>query len=100
VQGNYIGADVLGINAIANARDGIYLMLGCDNNTIGGTDVSQGNLISGNAQFGIDIDSANCTIDWNYIGLDVNGMNLGNGSDWRGGNNIAGNTWGINNQHQ
>jgi hypothetical protein len=46
VQGNWIGPDVTGRNAIGNGYDGVFV--GSANNTIGGTDYGAGNVISGN----------------------------------------------------
>ena len=52
-RANFIGVDVLGGYAIANGQ-GIFVTDGTDN-TIGGTTVGMGNLISGNLSTGITI---------------------------------------------
>jgi hypothetical protein len=56
VVGNTIGLDVLGVSAIPNLLNGI-LIDGSEFNTIGGTSATDRNLISGNNQNGIEIES-------------------------------------------
>lgn len=81
VQGNYIGTDVNGTAALGNVGDGVNLE-SADHNTIGGTGVGQGNLISGNNGDGISISGATATnnsVQGNLIGTDVSGTaDLGN----------------------
>lgn len=81
VQGNYIGTDVTGTVAIANAGPGVRL-LDAGQNTIGGTDAGQGNVISGNGQDGIRVQgatSADNRISQNLIGRNAaNNGPLGN----------------------
>ena len=48
VEGNYIGTDAKGAQALGNAFAGVNLDRGATNNTIGGTAPGAGNLISGN----------------------------------------------------
>ncbi|MCF6286032.1 MAG: hypothetical protein L3K26_12695, partial [Candidatus Hydrogenedentes bacterium] len=48
VQGNYIGVDVSGTSPVPNAFSGIVIENGASNNTIGGTEVGEGNLITRN----------------------------------------------------
>ena len=86
VSGNYIGTDVTGTAALANARYGVTLYNGVNNNTIGGTAAGAGNVISANVSSGVVIDGAggsttdNNLILGNYIGTDKNGTaDLGNG---------------------
>ena len=83
VQGNFIGTDVAGTNAIGNTGFGIGVWSGADGNFIGGTSVGAGNLISGNPGFsyGIAIGGANGNVvQGNLIGTDITGTNnLGNG---------------------
>ena len=88
VSGNYIGTDAAGTTDIANARYGVTLYNGVNNNTIGGTPTGAGNVISGNANSGIVIDGAggsttdNNVIQGNYIGTDKDGTTaLGNGGE-------------------
>ncbi|MDX1430905.1 MAG: cadherin-like domain-containing protein, partial [Gammaproteobacteria bacterium] len=74
VQGNHIGMDAAGTSAIGNHDDGIYISGGSSGNIIGGALPDEGNVISGNADEGIAIDSSNAnTVQGNYIGVDVNG---------------------------
>ncbi len=71
VQGNYIGTDAAGSNALANS---IGIDVIGSNNTIGGTISGAGNVISGNSSDGILVVSAsNVTIQGNYIGTDATG---------------------------
>ena len=82
IEGNLIGTDVAGNNAIPNDV-GIYLEeSACQSNVIGGTLEAQRNVVSGNADIGVLLDLApNNTIKGNYIGLDVSGRyGLGNGN--------------------
>ncbi|MCP4707330.1 MAG: hypothetical protein GY869_01785 [Planctomycetes bacterium] len=81
IRGNYIGTNATGTDFIDINSVGISLNSAGDNNIIGGTDgVTPGgpctgaaNLISGNYS-GISIsNSANTTIQGNYIGTDVTG---------------------------
>jgi CSLREA domain-containing protein len=78
VQGNYIGTDVRGREAIPN-HSGVLLW--SPDNTIGGTAAGAGNVISGNTFAGIDMgeDTRGTVIQGNYIGTDATGsMQLGN----------------------
>src|SRR5207302_11022042 len=52
IQGNYIGTDISGSNAIPNASRGMFVST--NNTIIGGTAAGAGNLLSGNFD-GIDI---------------------------------------------
>lgn len=70
IQGNYIGTDKNGQRALKNGGDGIHIE-GCNANTIGGTDIGAGNLISGNAGSGISISSASGAV-FNTIKADSN----------------------------
>jgi len=82
VEGNFIGTDVTGTNAIANAQSGVQIQ-GCGN-TIGGTAPGAGNVISGNSQKGIYLSGSNGNVtgnlvQGNLIGLDATGTrSLGN----------------------
>ena len=80
VVGNYIGTDVTGTVDLGNASAGIRLS-STQNNIIGGTTVTDRNLISGNEGSGIFRLGANGgnVIQGNYIGTDVTGtLDLGN----------------------
>ncbi len=84
VEGNYIGTDVTGTAAIANAGPGV-LIKEASSNTIGGPAAGAGNLISGNADDGIfnsNPASTDNLIQGNLIGTKANGTGaLGNGND-------------------
>jgi uncharacterized repeat protein (TIGR01451 family) len=81
VQGNYIGTDITGTRAVGNSAAGINITNG-SNDTVGGTAVGAGNVISGNGGSGIDsfsIGAGNDTIQGNYIGTDITGtLAIGN----------------------
>ena len=77
IQGNFIGTDVTGTQALGNVGDGISF--GGDP-TIGGATAGAGNLISGNGGNGIIAESGGAgLIQGNLIGTDVSGTKaLGN----------------------
>jgi hypothetical protein len=80
IEGNLIGTDVTGTVAIGN-YEGIADYYGFDD-TIGGTAVGQGNVISGNTYDGIFLSSFYVLVEGNRIGTDVTGANpLGNGGN-------------------
>lgn len=98
VLGNYIGTDIAGAAAVAN-KDGIRISGGAQADTVGGTKVSERNVISGNSEYGILIDGTGTSghqIRGNFIGLKSNGAEaLKNGVDgiWLsadGGSNVIG----------
>ena len=79
ILGNFIGTDVSGTAALGN-NFGV-IMDGASNFILGGTNIGEGNLISGNNQSGVVIvEGTNNQIQGNYIGTDVTGTApLGNG---------------------
>jgi hypothetical protein len=81
VQGNYIGTDASGNNALGNAGGGIYFY-GSGTNTIGGAVAGAGNLISGNFHEGVSVGNPGAnfnTIQGNLIGTKLDGISpLGN----------------------
>jgi CSLREA domain-containing protein len=82
IQGNYVGVNAAGTGALGNVNGISLNWTGTSNNLIGGTAAGAGNLISGNADHGVDIafDVSNTTVQGNLIGTDVTGnANLGNG---------------------
>ncbi len=81
IRGNAIGTDGTGRFDLGNSLVGIGLFDGSGNNTIGGTSVSDGNLVSGNDQTGIfAFGGGSNAIQNNYVGTDVTGhADLGNG---------------------
>ncbi len=93
IQGNYIGIDVTGTTALANAV-GIYLN-GSGGTTIGGAGGLL-NVISGNATRGVSLSNSDGnTISANYVGLNAAGtgtINNGNEGIWLTGsaNNLIG----------
>jgi hypothetical protein len=100
VEGDYIGTDATGGSALGNGRDGVYLYSGATGNTIGAAVAGGGDVISGNAQFGVIIDgSPRNTVAGDFIGIDGPGtVRLSNGSDGvhivnaSAGNTIGGTT--------
>ena len=76
IVGNVIGPDLAGTTAIGNFG-GIYVGSGTGV-VIGGASAGQGNVISGNSEFGIGIDlnATSTQVLGNLIGTDVTGMSL------------------------
>jgi len=81
IEGNYVGPDVTGTLEVGNSWGGI-LVAYASGNTIGGTDLNSGNIISGNQYRGIWIYGTNATgnrIEGNFVGTDITGTSdLGN----------------------
>ena len=79
IAGNWIGTNAAGTAALANGGDGVYVDPS-SSVTIGGTVSGAGNIISGNANNGIEINASTGTvIQGNLIGLDQTGtLALGN----------------------
>ena len=75
IEGNFIGTDTTGMNAIPNASDGIELEAAMGN-FIGGGAPGAGNVISGNGSDGIDalLASASNNILGNMIGVASDGV--------------------------
>jgi hypothetical protein len=98
VEGNNIGTNAAGSGAIGNGKDGVLVVNGANNNTIGGTAPGAGNLTSGNGEAGVDLTASNLnTVEGNYIGTDASGtvavgnqkgVGIGGGSP----NNLVGGT--------
>ena len=81
VQGNFIGTDVTGTLDLGNASNGVRIT--AQDNTIGGTTAAARNVISGNDENGLGINSgaSGNLVQGNFIGTDVNGTAaLGNSS--------------------
>jgi hypothetical protein len=75
VEGNYIGTTLDGSARLGNGKDGVFVE--ADNNTIG-----DGNVISGNVGYGVEIAGAYVSVQGNYIGTTADGSaGLGNGND-------------------
>ncbi len=100
VEGNFIGTDATGLNALGN-RIGIHLEKTGNNNTIGGTTAGARNVVSGNILSGIEIDDFGNVVQGNYIGTDVTGgrglANQGPGVDLDFGATIGGTAAGAGN---
>ncbi|MEM8639921.1 MAG: S8 family serine peptidase [Cyanobacteria bacterium P01_G01_bin.54] len=99
VFGNKVGTDITGTQVIANDRDGITLHGRIGETIIGGAELADRNLISGNGRFGIRLNThtTNSDVLGNYIGTDSTGtLNLGNASDgirmYGTGDEVVGNT--------
>jgi titin len=74
IQGNRIGTDATGTQALGNAEIGVDLNF-AGNNTIGGTTLGARNVISGNGIEGVDFcGSFGNMLEGNFIGTDVTGM--------------------------
>jgi len=76
VIGNFIGTNVTGFVALGNAGNGVFIRALASNNWIGGKSDGEGNLISGNMDYGVlitDIGSDSNTVAGNYIGTDITG---------------------------
>jgi hypothetical protein len=92
ISGNYIGTDVNGAAAIANAEGGISIWLGARYNVVGGLTPGERNVISGNMDLiwavGVGITGAGTDYNiviGNYIGTDASGTAaLGNGNPGAG----------------
>jgi parallel beta-helix repeat protein len=104
IEGNLIGTNADGDAVLANGSHGIYLD-NADNSTIGGTTAGHRNVISGNINSGIRIDSSTGNVvQGNYIGTNASGTsalaNTGYGIQMIGassGNTIGGTTAGHRN---
>ena len=79
VQGNLIGTDASGGNALVGNQTGIHVSSSM-NVTIGGTTAAARNVISGNGGYGVRLNSgSNLVASGNFIGTDVTGAGpLGN----------------------
>jgi parallel beta-helix repeat protein len=72
VSGNYIGLNTSGTAAVPNGTEGVIIINGATHNTIGGSNSSQANVISGNNWTGVRIEGGGTmhnTVSSNYIGL-------------------------------
>lgn len=72
VQGNYIGVNAAGTAALPNENGIVFF--NASNNTIGGSTAAHRNVVSGNRNVGISIDSSNSNvIQGNFIGTNAAG---------------------------
>lgn len=77
ITGNKIGTDRTGTLSVPN-NQGIYLSSASHNNTIGGNAESKRNILSGNTNAAIVVESSgsrNNIVSGNYIGTDITGTN-------------------------
>ena len=85
IRNNLIGLNRTATAAVGNGGNGITIRNGASNNVIGGTGLSDGNLIGGNtgaSTTGITLDgSISNTIQGNLIGTNASRADLGNGGD-------------------
>ena len=103
IEGNYIGTTAAGNAALQNGSNGVVLDNG--GSTIGGLTPGAGNLLSGNAQAGINIHFSGPTapgnvVAGNFIGTDATGkfkipnqgagVDIGNGGGGGFNNTIGG----------
>jgi len=75
VQGNFIGTDASGSNAVPNSFAGMTILNGATFNTIGGTTLTARNVISGN-YIGVAIGNAGTSgnvVQGNLVGIGVDG---------------------------
>ena len=81
IQGNLIGTDLTGTQAVPNGFG--IATANASGTTIGGTTAGAGNIISGNKGYGIDLSySSGNLIQGNIIGSDATGtIDLGNGGE-------------------
>jgi titin len=87
VEGDFIGTDSTGSNALGNGNDGVQIDTGGFSNSIGGSAAGARNIISANHKDGVEIETGAATnvVQGNFIGTDVTGAKaLGNG-----GNGVA-----------
>ncbi len=103
IQGNYVGTDAAGFAAVPNGQaaasgSGAILIEGATS-TVGGANVGEGNLISGNAHGGLTLASSGNTVQGNLIGTDAGGVaalsNQGDGITISGASGAANLVGGI-----
>jgi len=91
VQGNTIGLNAAGTAAVANRGDGINVTGSATGTQIGGSAAGQGNVVSGNADDGVDIgaSTSSTTVRGNLIGTNATGTagvpNADDGIEVQGG---------------
>ncbi len=90
LEGNYVGTDSSGEHILGDGNDGVAIDDGATLNTVGGTlsgtiggnTAFSMNVISGNKDNGVGLDSSSNVVDGNYIGLEPDGKTaLGNTGD-------------------
>jgi hypothetical protein len=96
VEGNRIGTNAAGTAAVGNT-EGVAIVSSATGNIIGGSAAGAGNLISGNASYGIAVGAGSTQILGNYVGTNAAGTaaipNLADGiSIQSSSNNTVGGT--------
>ncbi|MGB3903987.1 MAG: right-handed parallel beta-helix repeat-containing protein [Anaerolineae bacterium] len=85
ISGNYIGTDPSGQFDWGNGGTGVYIGSGAHDNVIGGDTPGERNVISGNDNYGVQINHSGTdgnVVSGNYIGTDAAGtQDLGNSWD-------------------
>jgi len=83
IEGNFIGTNRAGTSALGNSHNGVLLISGATNSTVGGTSLASRNLISGNERTGVFIELAERNkVQGNLIGTQRDGISaLGNAFD-------------------
>ena len=91
VQGNLVGANAAGTAALANGSQGIYVSSA--SNTIGGGTAGAGNVISGNADVGLLLDTSAANgnlVQGNFIGTNAAGTAAVPNLGWSGVEIVSG----------
>ena len=73
VEGDFIGTDASGTQALGNAQSGVMIQNRATNNTIGGTSAGAGDVISGNGEIGIFVLASSSLVEGNLIGTNAAG---------------------------
>ena len=76
IQGNLIGTNAAGTAAFANSYDGVLIETGSTGTTVGGTAAGAGNVISGNTEYGVEINGTGTSsnlVAGNLIGTNAAG---------------------------
>lgn len=93
IKGNYIGTNINGLNYLSN-HTGIMFKAQSNHNTVGGLTANERNVISGNVEIGVYVESSDSnTFTGNYIGPDATGAGIfTNGDSVVQGNGLELNT--------
>jgi hypothetical protein len=76
VAGSYIGTDRAGAAAVPNSFAGVEITSGAHGNTVGGSAAGDGNVVSGNASYGVSVNGTGTSgnrLLGNVIGLGATG---------------------------
>ena len=76
IQGNLIGTTTNGLNPLGNGYTGVNIRNGASSNLIGGASSAARNIISGNAEDGVNIADPGTVgnqVVGNYLGVNING---------------------------